>query len=118
MKEADVALAPLPQADGQIKARPVVRSAPDAAICGLACLRRQHSGSDETIEPAHTDFASSGRKAVSLIRLGFLTVLPGVDSWASSVPSRGSAIVVSFRIFVGTWIQNEIAQPEDGGNGE
>ena len=82
MKEADVALAPLPQADGQIKSRPVVvlRQMPpfaDWLVCGVSTqVQQQVEGLDETIEPAHTDFASSGLKAVSLIRLGFLTVLP------------------------------------------
>jgi mRNA interferase MazF len=33
-------------------------------------------GFDETIEPLHPDFAHSGLKAASLIRLGFLAVLP------------------------------------------
>jgi len=82
MKEADVALARLPQADGQVKPRPVVvlRLMPpfnDWLVCGVSSqVQQQVEGFDETIGPAHADFASSGLKAVFLIRLGFLTVLP------------------------------------------
>ncbi len=82
MREADVALARLPQADGQAKPRPVVvlRHMPpftDWLVCGVSTQVQQLvEGLDETIEPAHADFAGSGLKAVSLIRMGFLTVLP------------------------------------------
>jgi mRNA interferase MazF len=82
MKEADVALAPLPQSDGQVKPRPVVvlRQMPpfgDWLVCGVSTqLQQQVPDLDEIIEPAHADFARSGLKAASLIRLGFLTVLP------------------------------------------
>jgi mRNA interferase MazF len=82
MKEADVALAPLPQSDGQVKPRPVVvlRQMPpfaDWLVCGVSTqLQQQVPGLDEMIEPSHPDFPRSGLKAPSLIRLGFLTVLP------------------------------------------
>lgn len=82
MTEGDVALTPLPQADGRSKPRPVVvlrRMPPfgDWLICGVSTqLHHQVVGFDDTILPAHPDFVSSGLKAPSLIRLGFLTVLP------------------------------------------
>jgi len=82
MKESDVVLAPLPQADGQLKTRPVVvlrqmRPFGDWLVCGVSTqIHQQVAGLDETIEPSNADFASSGLKAASLIRLGFVTVLP------------------------------------------
>lgn len=85
MKEADVVLAPLPQADGTIKRRPAIllREMPpfrDFLLCGVSTqLHLQVKDFDEIIAPADADFASSGLKAESLIRLGFLTVLSSKD---------------------------------------
>ena len=82
MKEADVALAPMPQSDGRVKPRPVLvlREMPpfaDWLVCGVSTqLQQQAQGLDEIIGPADGDFARSGLKAASLIRVGFLTVLP------------------------------------------
>lgn len=82
MTEGDIALTPLPQADGRIKPRPVIllRQMPpfgDWLVCGVSTsLHQQVAEFDEPIEPSHTDFADSGLKAPSLIRLGFLAVLP------------------------------------------
>jgi mRNA interferase MazF len=82
MKEGAVALTPLPQADGLTKPRPVIllRAMPpfgDWLVCGVSTqLQQEVVGFDERIEPSHADFRSSGLKAPSLIRLGFLTVLP------------------------------------------
>jgi len=83
MKEGDVVLTPLPQADGQIKNRPaiILRTMPahgDFLACGVSTqLHHEVIGFDDPIRPGDTDFASSGLKAPSLIRLGFLAVLPG-----------------------------------------
>ena len=82
MREADVALTPMPQADGQTKARPVVllKQMPpfgDWLVCGISSqLHQEAAGFDEIIKLADTDFRHSGLKAASLIRLGFLAVLP------------------------------------------
>ena len=82
MTEGDIALAPLPQADGQIKNRPVVllRRLPpfgDFLVCGVSTqLQQRVEGFDEVIVPADKEFAATGLKAASLIRLGFLAVLP------------------------------------------
>jgi mRNA interferase MazF len=81
MKEGAVALTPLLQADGLTKPRPVIllRATPpfgDWLDCGVSTqLQQEVVGFDERIEPLHADFRSSGLKAPSLIRLGFLTVL-------------------------------------------
>jgi mRNA interferase MazF len=82
MKEGDVILAPLPQADGRAKHRPVVfpREMPpyrDLLVCGVSTqLRQQVKDFDELIAPSDPDFAASGLLSESLIRLGFLAVLP------------------------------------------
>jgi mRNA interferase MazF len=82
MNEGDVALAPLPQADGQIKNRPVVllRRLPpfgDFLVCGVSTqLHQRVADFDEIITPADKEFPGSGLKAASLIRLSFLAVLP------------------------------------------
>jgi len=82
MTEGDVALTPLPQADGRTKPRPAIllRKMPpfgDWLVCGVSTqLRQEATGFDEIIEPSHSDFRSSGLKAPSLIRLGYLVVLP------------------------------------------
>jgi mRNA interferase MazF len=82
MKEGDVILTPIPQANGQIKNRPVVflREMPpfnDALVCGISTqLQQQVNGFDEVITRQDADFAASGLVADSLIRLGFLTVIP------------------------------------------
>ena len=81
MNEGDLALALLPQADGQIKNRPVVllRRLPpfgDFLVCGISTQLHQRVGFDEDIAAVDPEFAASGLKAASLIRLGFLAVLP------------------------------------------
>ena len=82
MTEGDVALTPLPQADGQTKPRPAImlRQMPpfgDWLVCGVSTqLHHEVVGFDEVIESSHPDFRRSGLKAPSLIPLGHLVVLP------------------------------------------
>jgi mRNA interferase MazF len=82
MNEGDLALARLPQADGQIKNRPVflLRRFPpfgDFLVCGVSTQVQQRvAGFDEIIALGDAEFSASGLKAASLIRLGFLAVLP------------------------------------------
>src|SRR5436190_23886886 len=82
MKEGDVVLTRLPQADGEIKNRPaiILREMPpygDFLVCGVSTqLNQAAAGFDDPIRPGDTDFATSGLKAPSLIRWGFLAVLP------------------------------------------
>ena len=82
MREGDVALATLPQADGQrrLDRWSFCVECPlfdDWLVCGVSTqLHQRVEGLDESIEPLHGDFAISGLKAASVIRLGFLTVLP------------------------------------------
>ena len=82
MNEGDLVLTPLPQADGLVKNRPCValRRMPgfgDWLLCGVSTqLRQAIPGFDDTIGPEDADFGGSGLKAPSLIRLGYLAVLP------------------------------------------
>jgi mRNA interferase MazF len=82
MKEADVALTPIPQADGKIKNRPVIllRQLPpyqDFLVCGISTqLHQEVMSFDNIIAPADPDFATSGLRTQSLVRLGFLAVVP------------------------------------------
>jgi mRNA interferase MazF len=82
MNEGDVLLTPMPQADGRVKNRPVIflRAMPpfgDALICGISTqLHQLHPGFDELIDSTDDDFADSGLVSPSLIRLGYLAVLP------------------------------------------
>ncbi len=82
MNERDVVLTPLPQSDGRVKPRPaiVLRRMPpfgDLLVCGASTQLHQAAPDfDELIEPQHDDFRASGLKAASVIRLGFLAVLP------------------------------------------
>ena len=82
MKEGDVVITPVPQADGELKDRPTIflREMPpyrDLLVCGVSTQLHQHVGNfDETISSADEDFKSSGLRSTSLIRLGFLAVLP------------------------------------------
>ncbi len=82
MKEADVKLTAIPQANGQLKNRPAIylREMPlfkDALICGISTqLQHEVKGFDEIVRQSDPDFAVSGLVQDSLIRLGFLAVIP------------------------------------------
>ena len=82
MKQGDVILTPVPQADEKVKNRPaiILREMPsygDMLVCGVSTqLHHYVKDFDEFISPEHDDFESSGLLAKSLIRLGFLAVLP------------------------------------------
>jgi mRNA interferase MazF len=82
MKEGDVIVVPMPQADGMVKNRPaiVLREMPpfrDMLVCGVSTqLRQAAKDFDEVISPSDADFISSGLIEESLIRLGFLVVVP------------------------------------------
>ena len=81
MKEGDVILTPVPQADGVVKNRPAIalREMPpykDLLVCGVSTqLHQQVKDFDEILSPSDADFGESGVRATSLIRLGFLAVL-------------------------------------------
>ena len=82
MNEGDVALTSIPQENGQIKNRPVVllRRLPpynDFLVCGVSTQLKQFvKGFDELLAPNDRDFVTSNLKSASIIRLGFLAVVP------------------------------------------
>lgn len=82
MKEGDIVLTPIPQADGIIKNRPpiLLREMPpyrDFLVCGVSTqLDREVKGFDDVISSSDEDFKSAGLRTTSLVRLGFLAVLP------------------------------------------
>jgi len=82
VKEADIVLTPLSQADGIQKNRPalLLRELPpfgDFLVCGISTqIHQAVPGFDEVVSQTNPDFAASGLLADSVIRLGFLAVLP------------------------------------------
>jgi mRNA interferase MazF len=97
LKEGDIILTPLPQADGKIKNRPAVylREMPpfrDALVCGVSTqIHKLAPDFDDLIIKQDSDFPDSGLVTDSLIRLGFLTVLPRrsiIGSIGSISPER------------------------------
>lgn len=82
MKQGDVILTPVPQANGELKDRPAIflKEMPryrDLLVCGISTQLHQYiENFDEIISPDDVDFKSSGLKSKSLIRLSFLAVLP------------------------------------------
>jgi mRNA interferase MazF len=82
MNQGDIILTPVPQADRRVKNRPaiILREMPsygDLLVCGVSTqLHQCVKGFDEIISPADDDFKISGLLSKSLIRLGFLAVLP------------------------------------------
>ena len=82
MKEGDVIVVPMPQANAMIKNRPaiILREMPpfgDMLVCGVSTQLHQAAPDfDDLISMKDPDFVSSGLKAASLIRLGFLDVVP------------------------------------------
>jgi len=82
MKEGDVILAQVPQANRKMKVRPAIflREMPpynDLLVCGISTqLNKYVSNFDDLISPKDEDFNSSGLQSKSIIRLSFLAVLP------------------------------------------
>ena len=82
MTEGSIVLTAIPQADGRLKNRPalVLRQLPpfsDLLLCGISTqLHQQVAQFDEVVSTIDTDFSTSGLRSESLIRLGFLSVLP------------------------------------------
>ncbi len=82
MKEGDIVLIPLPQADGKLKLLPALalRQMPpfnDFLVCGVSSqLHQQVKSFDEILYMNDTDFKQCGLLQPSLVRLGFLAVIP------------------------------------------
>lgn len=84
MREGNIILTAIAQADGKIKNRPalVLREMPmygDLLICGISTQLRQYiSNFDEIIRTEDPDFEASGLVWASLIRLAFLGVVQNI----------------------------------------
>lgn len=82
MKEGNVVLTPLLESDGKIRNRPAIvlrkmRPYQDLLVCGVSTkLHKLVLGFDELIKSGDDDFVDSGLHTDSVIRLGFLAVLP------------------------------------------
>ena len=82
MKQGNVVLTSIPQSDGKLKNRPaiILREMPsycDILVCGVSTqLHQQIKNFDEIISPDDSDFKKSGLLSKSLVRLGFLAILP------------------------------------------
>lgn len=82
MKPGTIALARVQQADGQLKLRPVVVLCTmppfdDFLVCAVSSkLKQECVDFDEVLAMAEADFAMSGLKVSSLIRLGLLATIP------------------------------------------
>lgn len=109
MKEGDVVIVPMQQADGMVKNRPaiILREMPpfqDALVCGVSKQLRQAATSfDEVIASSDEDFIASGLQADSLIRLGFLVVVPRskiVGSIGSISPERHKRLLKALSEFL------------------
>jgi mRNA interferase MazF len=97
MREGDVVIAQVQQADQQRKNRPAIllRKLPfhdDLLVCGISSrLHLCISGFDEMISWTDADFSASGLLKTSIVRLGFLSVLTGrsiLGSIGSIAPER------------------------------
>jgi mRNA interferase MazF len=82
VKEGEIILTSIPQADGKIKYRPAIylREMPpfrDVLVCGVSTkIHHLAADFDELITSQDNDFSASGLVSDSIIRLGFLAVLP------------------------------------------
>lgn len=82
MIPGSLVIAALPQADGFRKNRPallLVRLPPfgDSLLCGVSTQPRLIVPDlDEVIAPGAEDFSASGLACASLVRLGYLAVVP------------------------------------------
>ncbi len=118
MREGNVILTPVPQADGVLKNRPaiVLRELPpyqDLLICGISTqIHQQVLGFDELIMRTDPDFKSSGILYDSLIRLGFLTVLPR-KSIIGAIGSISKERHERLLTILAEYLTNNIGQNED-----
>ncbi|HKO80878.1 MAG TPA: type II toxin-antitoxin system PemK/MazF family toxin [Chitinophagaceae bacterium] len=82
MKQGDIALFSVRQANGQPKNRPVLllKQMPpfnDWLVCGISSqLRQECKGFDYIILDTDLTYTATGLRGSSLIRLGFLDVIP------------------------------------------
>jgi mRNA interferase MazF len=82
MEAGQVIIAELPQSDGKRKPRPalLLKRMPgrgDWLVCGISSQLHEYiKGFDLLLDTQHPDYAQSGLLESSVIRLGFLAVIP------------------------------------------
>lgn len=82
MESGKIVLASLPQNDGQLKLRPalVLQIIPpfnDLLVCGISTqIKQEVFNFDNVLQSTDADFKQSGLAQTSLIRLGYLAVIP------------------------------------------
>ncbi|OGU39607.1 MAG: transcriptional regulator [Ignavibacteria bacterium GWB2_35_12] len=82
MNDGDIVTAYFPQSDRTFKKRPALllkklQKYDDYLVCGISSNIHQYvEGFDEIILKNHAEFDSTGLKNDSVIRLGYLTVIP------------------------------------------
>jgi mRNA interferase MazF len=82
MREGEIALANLPQADGSYKLRPVLllKQLPgynDFLVCGISTqIHQRINDFDELLDVNASQFNETGLRQSSIIRLSFLAVIP------------------------------------------
>lgn len=81
MREGEIILASLPQADGKMKLRPVLllKQLPDYndfLVCGISTqLHHLIKDFDQLIDDGSDSFPQTGLRQSSIVRLGFLAVI-------------------------------------------
>jgi mRNA interferase MazF len=98
MKVGDIAIFSIQQANGQFKNRPVLLLKPmppfnDWLVCGISSqLHQEHKGFDHVILDNDPTYPQTGLKSSSVLRLGFLDVIPK-NSLPGSIGEIDSATV-------------------------
>jgi mRNA interferase MazF len=109
VKEGYVVLTPLLESDGKIRNRPaiILRKMPpyqDFLVCRVSTKLHQFVPNfDELIRSGDDDFVDSGLNADSVIRLGFLAVLPRnriLGSIGSISPQRHKRLLESLSTYL------------------
>ena len=109
MNQGDVVLTPVPQANGVLKNRPAIflREMPpyrDVLVCGISTqLHQEVKGFDEIVDQTDIDFAATGLRTTSLIRLGFLAVIPRsavIGSIGSVSPERHKRLLTRLSTYL------------------
>ncbi len=119
MKDGDVVIARLPQQDGTFKDRPAIclRRIPPfdgLLVCGISTQMQQLAPElDEMITPTDSDFRTARLKQPSLIRLGYLAVLPA-STFKGRIGSISAARLDRLRTRLSDFLkpQSKIANPK------
>lgn len=115
MKQAgQIVLTPFPYTDlSGAKLRPVLMLRPasrygDWLVCMVSSqLEQAEAGFDEILTSADADFAASGLKAPSILRLSRLAVLDGA-LLAGSIGAIGNERLARVRVRLAEWVAGDV----------